>query len=52
MLIDIIQSILLPVLIGALFHDKKTYAPPLTIISIKRMLIGFGVFEAIKTLVM
>ena len=46
----IIQSILLPVLIGALFHNKKAFNPPLTTIIIKHMIIGFGVFEIIKSI--
>ena len=47
-----IQVILLPVLIGALFHNKKAFNPPRTIINIKHMLKGFVVFEAIKSVLM
>jgi diguanylate cyclase len=46
----IIQSILLPVLIGALFHNKKVFNPPLSTITIKHMMIGFSVFEIIKSI--
>ncbi|MGJ9386048.1 diguanylate cyclase [Salipaludibacillus sp. CF4.18] len=45
----IVQGILLPVLIGALFHNKKVLNHPYTIINIKHMIIGFIVFEVIKT---
>lgn len=45
----IIQGILLPVLIGSLFHDWKNYRPPYALVSIKRMMIGFAVFEVIKS---
>lgn len=45
----ILQGIMLPVLIGSLFHDWKNYRPPYALISIKRMMIGFVVFEVIKS---
>ncbi|WP_019416218.1 diguanylate cyclase [Paenisporosarcina sp. TG20] len=48
----ILLSILLPVLIGALFHNKKTFNPTLNIISIKRMMIGLVIFEIIKSFLM
>ncbi|MBU9673868.1 diguanylate cyclase [Planococcus sp. CP5-4] len=43
------QAILLPVLIGSLFHDWKNYRPPYALVSIKRMMLGFLVFEMIKS---
>jgi len=43
------QGILLPVLIGSLFHDWKNYRPPYALVSIKRMMLGFLVFEVIKS---
>lgn len=48
--LGILQAIFLPVLIGSLFHDRKNYRPPYTIVNIKRMMIGLAVFEVIKSL--
>lgn len=48
----ILLSILLPVLIGALFHNKKSFNPPLNIINIKNMMTGFAMFEIIKSILM
>lgn len=45
----ILQGILLPVVIGSLFHDWKNYRPPYALVSIKRMMLGFAVFEVIKS---
>ncbi|MEZ0482212.1 diguanylate cyclase [Planococcus sp. SSTMD024] len=47
--LGIMQAIFLPVLIGSLFHDRKNYRPPYAMANIKRMMLGFAVFEAIKT---
>ena len=47
--IGIIQSILLPVLIGGLFHDRKPANQFFVILNIKRMMIAFVIFEAIKS---
>lgn len=47
--LGIIQAIFLPVLIGSLFHSRKNYRPPYAIVNIKRMMIGFAVFEVIKS---
>jgi len=44
-----LQSIVLPVVIGALFHVKKTVNPFLILINLKRMTMGFVLFELIKT---
>lgn len=46
------QSILLPVLIGSLFHTKKNFSPFFVLINLKRMMLGFTVFEIIKTISM
>jgi diguanylate cyclase len=48
----ITQGILLPVLMGALFHNKKAFNPPYTIVNIKHMIIGFVVFQTIKSVLM
>ncbi|MGB6780299.1 MAG: diguanylate cyclase [Planococcus citreus] len=47
--LGIMQAIFLPVLIGSLFHDRKNYRPPYAMASIKRMMLGFAVFEVIKS---
>ncbi|PSL40255.1 diguanylate cyclase [Planomicrobium soli] len=44
-----IQSILLPVVIGALFHVKKPSDPLHVLVNIKRLMTGFVLFELIKT---
>ncbi|TWT24905.1 diguanylate cyclase [Planomicrobium sp. CPCC 101110] len=44
-----LQSIILPVIIGALFHVKKPANPLLVLINLKRMMAGFILFEMIKT---
>jgi diguanylate cyclase len=48
----IIQAILLPVIIGALFHNRKEFTPPISIINIKKMLVGFLVFQILKMALM
>lgn len=47
--LGIMQAIILPVLIGSLFHDRKNYRPPYAMVNIKRMMIGLAVFEVIKS---
>jgi diguanylate cyclase len=46
------QAILLPVIVGALFHRKKDFTPPLTIINLKRMCMSFFIFQIIKMALM
>lgn len=46
----ILQSILLPVLIGSLFHLKKDIHPFFALINLKRMMTGFVVFEILKSI--
>ena len=45
----ILQSILLPVLIGSLFHLKRDFHPFFALINLKRMMTGFVVFEILKS---
>ncbi|MDN7243064.1 diguanylate cyclase [Planococcus sp. N028] len=45
-----LQSIVLPVVIGALFHAKMSSTPALVLINLKRMMTGFVLFELIKTI--
>ncbi|MGM0899199.1 MAG: diguanylate cyclase [Bacillota bacterium] len=47
--LGITQAIFLPVLIGCLFHDRKNYRPPYNMVNITRMMIGFAVYESIKS---
>ena len=47
--LGIMQAIFFPVLIGSLFHSRKNYRPPYAMVNIKRMMIGFAVFEVIKS---
>lgn len=47
--IGIIQSIMLPILIGSLFHDRKQTGPFFRILDIKKMMTAFVVYEAIKS---
>ncbi len=48
----ITQVILVPYLIGAIFHRPKTFNPPYTLLNLKHMLMGFVVYELIKSLLM
>ncbi|HSI66131.1 MAG TPA: diguanylate cyclase [Planococcus sp. (in: firmicutes)] len=48
--LGVIQTIILPVLIGSLFHHKKSANSPFMILNLKRMMIGFFIFEVIKSL--
>lgn len=45
----ILQSLILPIIIGSLFREKISFNHLYTIVNIKRMLIGFVVFELIKS---
>ena len=45
----VVLGILLPVIIGSLFHGWKNHRKPYALVNIKRMLIGFAVFEMIKS---
>lgn len=46
------QSIILPFIIGSLFHDRSGFNPPFTLINLIRFLTGFLVFELIKSIMM
>ncbi|MCJ1909740.1 GGDEF domain-containing protein [Planococcus ruber] len=46
----ILQSLILPIIIGALFREKVPFNHLFIIINIKRMLTGFVVFEFIKSI--
>lgn len=46
----ILQSLVLPIVIGALFREKLPFNHLYTIVNIKRMMIGFVIFELIKTI--
>lgn len=46
----ILQSVVLPVIIGSLFRDKKTVNKFFVLLDIKRMMIGLLVFETLKSL--
>lgn len=46
------QAILLPVFIGALFHNRKRLRTPFALIDIPRLMAGFFVFEVIKSISM
>jgi diguanylate cyclase len=48
----ITQAILLPFAIGAIFHRKKAFSPPLTILNLKHMFLGFVTYSIIKSLLM
>lgn len=50
--LGIFQTIVLPVVMGELFHKKKAFIPPYTIINMKHMILGFVVFQLIKSLLM
>jgi len=48
----IIQSILIPILIGSLFHNRKEFNPPYTIINIKHMTVGFTFYQIFRSALM
>lgn len=47
--LGILQSIILPIIVGSLFHEKKSVNHFFGIVNIKRMMLAFVVFEAIKS---
>jgi diguanylate cyclase len=48
----IMLGILLPVLIGSLFHNKHQFTPPYTMVDIKKMFFAFFAFQLIKSSLM
>lgn len=46
------QAILLPVFIGALFHNRKRLRTPFALVDIPRLMAGFLIFEVIKSISM
>ncbi|MFD1862563.1 diguanylate cyclase [Planococcus chinensis] len=48
-MLGIIQAIILPIIIGSLFHDRKTIGKPIILLNLRRMMLGFFVFETIKS---
>lgn len=47
--IGIIQSIILPIIIGSLFHDRKQADQFFGILDIRKMMTAFVIYEAIKS---
>lgn len=45
----IVLAILLPIVIGSLFHNRKNYRKPYAMVDINRLMIGFAVFEVLKS---
>jgi len=45
----IIQGILVPFLVGSLFHNRKAFKPPYTLINLKHMMIAFVVYQVLKS---
>ncbi len=45
-------TIIIPFLIGSLFHRSKTFNPPYTLLNLTHMLAGFIVYEVVKTVLM
>lgn len=48
----ILQSVILPVIFGSLFRDKKTVNKFFALLNIKRMVLGFFLFEVLKSITM
>ncbi|WP_394120012.1 GGDEF domain-containing protein [Planococcus donghaensis] len=48
----VLQTVLLPVIIGSLFRDKKTVNKFFALLDIKRMVLGLLVFEVLKSITM
>ena len=46
----ILLAILLPVVVGSLFHGWKSQGQAYALVNIKRMMMGFAVFEVIKSM--
>lgn len=47
--IGIIQAIILPIVIGGIFHERKTAGKLFILLNLRRMMAGFFVFETIKS---
>ncbi|OHX54602.1 hypothetical protein BB776_05675 [Planococcus salinarum] len=47
--LGILQSIILPIVVGSLFHERKGVNHFFGIVDIKRMMLAFVVFESIKS---
>ncbi|MFT4413807.1 GGDEF domain-containing protein [Fredinandcohnia humi] len=45
----IIQAIIVPAVIGSLFHKRSTFNPPYTIIYVKHMMIAFLIYQIIRS---
>lgn len=45
-------TIIIPFLVGSLFHRPKTFNPPYTMLNLTHMLAGFIVYEVVKSLLM
>lgn len=48
----IIQAIVIPYIIGSLFHKKSSYNPPYTIIYFRHMLKAFLIYQVIRLILM
>src|SRR5690606_17174675 len=46
----ILQSILLPIIIGSLFHNRKREGRLTGLLDIRKMMIAFVIYEAIKSI--
>ncbi|WP_142829974.1 diguanylate cyclase [Planococcus soli] len=46
----ILQTVILPVILGSLFRNKKTVNKFFALLDIKRMMIGWAVFELLKSI--
>ncbi len=49
MLVGILQAIVLPIIIGSLFHDRKRINLFFGLLDMRKMMIAFVVYEAIKS---
>ncbi|WP_422122534.1 GGDEF domain-containing protein [Planococcus sp. X10-3] len=52
MVVGVFQSIILPIIIGSLFHENKRKDRFFDIMNIRKMMIAFVIYEAIKTILM
>ncbi|MFD1032337.1 GGDEF domain-containing protein [Metaplanococcus flavidus] len=50
MVVGILQSILLPIIVGCLFHDQKRKDHFSSIMNIRKMMVAFVIYEAVKSL--
>lgn len=48
-MLGILQAIILPILIGGLFHERKTAGQLFALLNLRRMMTGFFIFETIKS---